>query len=190
MYKDAIFSAGQPAGDIRPEWCELGFKFGDKGAHTSRTMMLDEISALLRTCPADCSRAGYEQALVIENCLGSTHSPQAFDPATDVGTLRARSIRSTFPVCFAVLVCGRKGTRAVGFARGTGSRSVASGDGPGHSIHVGGGGNGPTRLTDAVRQAVGGRLNDDTLDKVVSNTASSLDAVGPLGWSEPQKARG
>jgi len=45
------------------------------------------------------------------------------------------------------------------------------------------------RLTDAVRQAVGGRLNDETLDKVVRNTASSWTQSGHLDGRSRKKRR-
>ena len=47
-----------------------GARFGAKGTHTSRTMMLEELTELLRTVPASGSRADYESAVVEENCLG------------------------------------------------------------------------------------------------------------------------
>src|ERR1019366_386344 len=70
MYKDVIFGAGQSAGEIRPAWVDLGFKFGDKGAHTSRTIMLAELSTVLHQRPASATRADYANAVVGENCLG------------------------------------------------------------------------------------------------------------------------
>ena len=68
IYRDVIFGAGQSAGEIKPAWLEFGFKFGDKETHTSRTIMLDELSALLRQCPAGAARAEYVRVLVEEIC--------------------------------------------------------------------------------------------------------------------------
>ena len=70
MYKDAIFSAGQFAGEVNSMWLKLGFKFGDKGAHTSRTIMLAELSTVLHQRPAPATRSDYAKAVVEENCLG------------------------------------------------------------------------------------------------------------------------
>ena len=62
--------------------CEsLGFRFGDRGTHTSRTMMLDELRATLADAPQDAPRAAYVAAIVEHNCLGQT----------DVGDARAVS---------------------------------------------------------------------------------------------------
>jgi hypothetical protein len=70
MYKDGIFSAGQSPGEIKTAWLELGFKFGDKGAHTSRTIMLAELSTVLHQRPASATRLDYAKAVAEDNCLG------------------------------------------------------------------------------------------------------------------------
>lgn len=47
-----------------------GFRFGDKGTHTSRTIMLSELSALLDYLPSNASRRDYADAVTVDNCLG------------------------------------------------------------------------------------------------------------------------
>ncbi len=49
-----------------------GARFGDKGTHTSRTLMLKELSELLRVVPLAGERAAYSAAVIEENCLGKT----------------------------------------------------------------------------------------------------------------------
>ena len=49
-----------------------GARFGPRGAHTSRTMMLVELTELLRTVPLGAVRAEYEVAVIDENALGKT----------------------------------------------------------------------------------------------------------------------
>lgn len=49
-----------------------GARFGAKGTHTSRTMMLEELTELLRAVPASGDRGAYECAVIEENCLGKT----------------------------------------------------------------------------------------------------------------------
>jgi hypothetical protein len=49
-----------------------GCRFGAKGTHTSRTLMLDELVELLRSVPEDAARDAYEVAIVQENCLGKS----------------------------------------------------------------------------------------------------------------------
>lgn len=48
----------------------VGFRFGNKGTHTSRTIMLDELSALLRVASPEAKRADYRRLIVEDNCLG------------------------------------------------------------------------------------------------------------------------
>lgn len=46
-----------------------GFRTGDRGTHSSRTIMLDEITALLAVVPPDAGRGAYLAAVVEDNCL-------------------------------------------------------------------------------------------------------------------------
>ena len=47
-----------------------GFRRGQRGTHTSRTIMFDELSDLLEAAPAGASRGDYAHAVMEENCLG------------------------------------------------------------------------------------------------------------------------
>jgi hypothetical protein len=47
-----------------------GFRVGDKGTHTSRTIMLAELDAVLSACSPDASREVYLNAIQEDNCLG------------------------------------------------------------------------------------------------------------------------
>ena len=47
-----------------------GFRSGDRGTHTSRTIMLDELSQLLDAVPGDVRRQDYADAVTHDNCLG------------------------------------------------------------------------------------------------------------------------
>lgn len=48
----------------------LGFRFGVSGPHAARTMMLDDLQALLRWVTASAVRADYASAIVEGNALG------------------------------------------------------------------------------------------------------------------------
>ena len=58
----------QWVGDM-PQVAHFGFHVGDKGTHTSRTMMLAELSRLLESVPGEVARADYEVAIKEDNCL-------------------------------------------------------------------------------------------------------------------------
>src|SRR6185437_16861750 len=48
---------------------KIGFRFGAKGTHTSRTMMLEELSRVLEATNQDARRTDYAAAIVDGNCL-------------------------------------------------------------------------------------------------------------------------
>ncbi len=52
------------------EAVRAGFRFGDRGAHTSRTMMLAELDALFAAVPATGSKDDYRVALLEGNVTG------------------------------------------------------------------------------------------------------------------------
>jgi hypothetical protein len=49
---------------------DLGFKAGNSGAHSSRTMRLADLTALLSSAPAHAKRDNFNRVIVEENCLG------------------------------------------------------------------------------------------------------------------------
>ena len=49
---------------------DLGFKTGSSGAHSSRTMMLADLTALLSSAPAEARRDDFNKSIIEENCLG------------------------------------------------------------------------------------------------------------------------
>src|SRR5262249_10549032 len=48
---------------------EMGFRCGDKGTHTSRTLMLAELTSVFEVCPPDAQRERYAEAVLDHNCL-------------------------------------------------------------------------------------------------------------------------
>ncbi len=55
-----------------PELLELGFKFGKNGAHSARSMMLEELKQLFQGLPTEADKARYEQDIVKFNVLHKT----------------------------------------------------------------------------------------------------------------------
>ena len=49
---------------------KFGFRSGNKGTHTSRTIMLDELSTLLDSAPSDAGRDDFLAAIIDHNALG------------------------------------------------------------------------------------------------------------------------
>lgn len=55
-----------------PTLVKLGFRLGINGPHAARTMMLDDLRALLSHIPSDATRADYARAIVDDNVLGKS----------------------------------------------------------------------------------------------------------------------
>src|SRR5437899_2665171 len=168
MYRDALLTAGQPNDKTKVTWEQLGFRFGDKGTHTSRTIMLDELSTLLRVCPPKASRDDYGKAMLEDNCLGkdtvSTRrlSVQRMSElyALDASVPLFRLLRHFWYAdekahAQLALLCAiardplLRATVPVVLSMSVGEEIARQ------------------RFTDAIRDATSERLNDATLDKVV-----------------------
>ena len=175
--------AGKFAGEmIPPSYSDdLGFRSGDKGTHTSRTLMLEEISTLLAALPATATREEYVRAIVDENVLGKATSSTrrqsaqrltelyALDGATPIfRTLRKLWDRDREGQPLLALLSG--------LARDPLLRATQTpviGLREGQSLDR-------DSMTSALRLCVRDRLNDEILDKVVRNASASWTQSGHL----------
>jgi len=56
---------------IPPKQLEkIGFRIGAGGAHTSRTIMLSELTQVMSAVGRDVARQDYATAIIEQNCLG------------------------------------------------------------------------------------------------------------------------
>jgi hypothetical protein len=160
---------------------KLGFRVGDKGTHSSRTLMLAELEAALDAVPGLVSRTVYTNAIIENNCLiKSTASTRRISNQR----LAELYALDPFVVIFRVL---RKlwdlDTQArpllamlAGLARDPlfmASASPVLSQLEGSEIQR-------APIRDALRKLVGERMNDATLDKVVRNVSSSWTQSGHL----------
>ena len=67
--RPACFLRFQPDEGARAKAEVVGFRLGAKGTHTSRTVMLAELGAVLAAAGAAAARADYAAAIVEANCL-------------------------------------------------------------------------------------------------------------------------
>lgn len=189
--KDLLVEQSSRSGVAIEALEQMGFRFGDKGAHTSRTMMLAELTALLHECPAAAGRAEYAAAVVERNCLAKHTAATrklslqriselyALDTAVPIFRLLRffwdadERVRAQLALLAALARDPLlRATAPVVMAMQSGEEIARQ------------------RLTDALREAVEGRLNDEVLDKVVRNTASSWSQSGHLiGRSRKKRAR-
>ena len=156
-----------------------GFRSGDRGTHTSRTIMLDELSNLLNAVPGHASRKDYADAVVAHNCLGKrtvATRKLSLQRLTELYALKPEVI------LFRVLrdLWGRNETSRpllallLALARDPLLRATATAvlrTPHGHEFAR-------QSMKDALTDAVGDRLNKATLDKVVRNASSSWTQSG------------
>lgn len=158
-----------------------GLRFGDKGTHTSRTMMLAELGQLLTALPASASSDRYAEAVVEENALGK-HT----DATRRLSLQRLTELYGLDPVLplfralrrvWAIDEDGRPLTALLcALARDPLLRATA----PVVIPLAEGAELVRATLLDALRAAVGDRLNDAVLDKVARNAASTWSQSGHL----------
>lgn len=159
----------------------IGFRFGDKGTHTSRTIMLEELSSLLRASNHSSSREEYRKLIIQDNCLGKrTFSTRrlSFQRLSELYGLD-RSVL-LFRVMHQLWEADERGRPVLALllamARDPLLRITAL---PiirlRHGEELG-----RQSFTDALNRGTGSRFNEATLDKIVRNTASSWTQSGHL----------
>lgn len=159
----------------------VGFRFGDKGTHTSRTIMLGELSVLLRVASSEAKRADYRTLIVEDNCLGKRTlatrrlSDQRLSElyALDAGVLLFRVMRRLWqadeggrPLLALLLALARDP-----LLRMTAPPILRLR--PGEELRR-------QALTDALNRGTGSRFNEAVLAKIVRNAASSWTQSGHL----------
>ena len=158
-----------------------GFRRGAKGTHSSRTIMLEELTLLFDAVPGNASRAEYADAVMKENCLGKRtaanrkHSLQRLIElyALDSRVILFRILKelwqphdSSRPLMALLLALARDP-----LLRSTASAVVYT---PySHEFAR-------QSMLDAVSITVGGRFSLATLDKIVRNASSSWTQSGHL----------
>ena len=169
--------------DIRPSnlLLQAGFRFGEKGTHTSRTMMLSELSDLLNDLPPEAERADYAASIIHENVLGKQTSATRRLTNQRLGELYGLDPRlPLFRVLRRMWSLDEAGRPLIALMcalcrdplfRAT-ARSVI--ETPLNTELI------RSNLLDAIRETVGSRLNDSILDKVARNAGSSWSQSGHL----------
>jgi hypothetical protein len=170
-----------PLAGLGTDLFEVGFRSGDKGTHTSRTMMFAELAALLAASSQDASRKDYQLAITQANCLAKPTAATrrltnqrlgelyALDPQVPIfRTLRKLWVldESSQPLLALLTALARDP-----LLRATSCAVLPL---PAESEFQ------RALMRDSLRSVVGDRLNDSILDKVVRNTSSSWTQSGHL----------
>lgn len=158
-----------------------GFRFGRIGTHTSRTIMLDELTAVFTAVPEKGKPDDYLAAIVDENCLGKqTVSTRrltfqrlrelyALDPAAPIFRILRRlwDLDEQSRPLLALLASLARDPLLLATAE------VILSLPEGAEFQR-------TAMREALTKAVEDRLNESTLNKVVRNAASSWSQSGHL----------
>ncbi len=167
-----------------------GFRFGAKGTHTSRTMMFDELNAVLSVTNAQSRRQDYTNAIVEDNCLAKPTASTRRLTNQRLGELYGLDPSiPLFRVFRRLWDIDEQGRRLLALlctvARdpllaSTTSAILTLSDGADYNRDP---------VKKALRDIVGDRLNDEILDKVVRNIASSWNQAGHLEGRTFKKRR-
>lgn len=167
-----------------------GFRFGAKGTHTSRTIMLAELRGLLQAAGPHCDRSDYVAAVIEDNCLAK--KTVATRRLTAQRLTELYGLDPSIPIFRVLRKLWDLDERSrpllaiqCAIARDPLLAATAS---PILSLPIG-----SDFLREPVKAAlmesVGERLNDSILNKVVRNAASSWTQSGHLEGRALKKRR-
>lgn len=163
------------------ESAKHGFRIGDKGTHSSRTLMLVELQAVLAATPDNADRTAYAAAIIGGNCLGKPTTSTRRLSNQRLGELYALD---PFSAVFRVLRrlwnvdADARPLLAMLAALARDPLFMASAP-PILSLPIGSELQ-RASVRDALRAVVGERMNNAVLNKVVRNVASSWTQTGHL----------
>jgi len=158
-----------------------GFRFGDKGTHTSRTMMLSELTDLLAAIPANATREDSATAIISDNILGKQTTSTRRLTNQRLGELYGLSLTiPLFRVLRRLWDIDEPGRPLIALlcalARDPLLRATAQtilSLPPGGELLR-------SSMNSTIRVVTGNRLNESTLDKVARNAGSSWSQSGHL----------
>lgn len=170
-----------PAGTPDDACVEAGFRSGAIGTHTSRTIMFDELSAVLAATPSDAARADYAAAIIESNCLSKPTASTRRLSSQRVGELYALDPAvAVFRVLRKLWDLDPAARRLLAVSCALARDPLLAATAPSILALSPGGEFLRDPLKSTLRAVVGDRLNEDVLDKVVRNAASSWTQSGHL----------
>lgn len=160
---------------------DAGYRWGEKGTHTSRTIMLDELRAVLAHCRPDATRSAYLTAIHDDNCLGKRTAATrklSSQRLTELYALDPEVL--LFRVMRRCWYADRDGDAVLALLLALARDPLLRASAPPVLRMRPGEELARQQMTDALERAVGSRLSESTLDKVVRNAASSWTQSGHL----------
>jgi|HubBroStandDraft_6_1064221.scaffolds.fasta_scaffold91761_3 hypothetical protein len=158
-----------------------GFRWGQRGTHTSRTIMLEDLRVVLVHCAPDASRDDYVEAILEANILGKRTAATRRLSSQRLSELYALDAKvPLFRIMRRCWYTDPKGQPLLAMLLALARDPLLRASAPPILRMQAGEELARQQMTDALNRAVGSRLNESTLDKVVRNAASSWTQSGHL----------
>ena len=158
---------------------KAGLRYGAKGTHTSRTMMLADLSELLAVVSSDAARADYAAAIIDENVLGKATAATRRLSNQRLGELYALDPRiPIFRILRRLWPMDTSGRPVVAMLCALARDPLLRSTAPYVLALPVGAELDRVRFRDTLRQSVGRRLNDAVLDQAARKCASSWTQSG------------
>ena len=169
---------------------DIGFRFGAKGTHTSRTMMLEELRQVLQATEPAARRADYAAAIIEGNCLSKPTSATRRLTNQRLGELYG--LDPAIPL-FRVLrrLWGPEaaGRPLLALLTAIARDPLLAATSPAVVLLPANADFQRDAMKSAVHAVVGSRLNNSTLEKVCRNAASTWTQSGHLEGRTLKKRR-
>ena len=167
-----------------------GFRFGPKGTHTSRTMMLEELSRVLEATRQDARRADYAATIVDGNCLSKPTASTRRLSNQRLGELYGLDpMIPLFRVLRRLWDTGADGRPLLALLAAIARDPLLAATCPAIVAMPVNAELQRDSVREAVQSAVGDRLNESTLEKVCRNAASTWAQSGHLEGRTFKKRR-
>lgn len=168
----------------------IGFRFGAKGTHTSRTMMLEELSRVLEATNPDSRRADYADAIIEGNCLSKPTAATRRLSNQRLGELYGLDPAiALFRVLRRLWDIAANGRPLLALLAAIARDPLLAATCPAVVTMAANAELQRDSLKGALQAAVGDRLNDSTLEKVCRNAASTWAQSGHLEGRTFKKRR-
>ena len=169
---------------------KIGFRFGDRGTHTSRTMMLVEMEALLDVTRQADERDDYTSAIIDGNCLLKTTAATRRLSSQRLSELYGLDPKlPLFRVLRRLWYIDQENHPRLALLAAIARDPLLAASTPSVIPLVQGMEFQREPMKAALRSVVGDRLNDSTLEKVCRNAASTWTQSGHLEGRTFKKRR-
>lgn len=176
-----IFVGWREPSEPPPGAERAGFRFGARGSHSSRTIMLAELRELLDALPQDADHAAYSEAVVNDNTLGKATAASRHHSRQHLRELYGCDPRlPLFRVLRQVWRLDEPGRPLLALLAALARDPVLRATAPAVLPLPTGAELVRTTFLEVIREGTGDRFKEAVLDKIARNAASSWSQSGHL----------